>query len=228
MDNRNQEMKKTYEEKEKKEWIIGTWEYSGFDEYAGRFNMFVIITESDLKWGYNGSVSYDGPYEIDEESHQIIFNRHSGYYTSVGFDPRTERLLYENGKYFTKVNNSNAQRSIRLDSNNSESYSSSSYGSRNGNSSSTVRFYSDSDVISYTSSHTFKSNNGNKIKITFQGLYSNGNLTTNAPRVVNFSGSNATICVSSPYNGGGAMYLRVDASRGTITDGSGVVFRMVD
>ena len=69
---------------------------------------------------------------------------------------------------------------------------------------------------------------GNNIKITFQGLYSNENLITNAPRVLNFSGSSATISVISPFNGGGAMFIRVDASRGTITDGSGDVFWIVD
>ena len=194
-------------------WLYGTWEYSGFDEYVGRFTMYVTLTEDNLKWGFNGSVSYNGPYEIDEKSHQIIFNRHNGYYTSIDFDPQSEKLLYENGGYFTKVNNSNA---------------SNSYSSRNENNPSTVMFYSDSDVIAYTSSHAFRNNNGNKIKISFQGLYSNGNLITNAPRVVNFSGSSATISVSSPYNSGGAMFLRVDASRGTITDGSGAIFKMVD
>ena len=209
-------------------WLYGTWEYSGFDEYVGRFTMYVIITEDNLKWGYNGSISYNGPYEIDEESNQIIINRHNGYYTSISFNPQTERLLYENGHYFTKVNDSKAQQSSHLDSNHSKSNSSSSYSSKNGNNSSTVRFCSDADVISYTSSHIFKNSNGNKIKITFQGLYSNGNLITNAPRVLSFSGSSATISVSSPYNGGGAMYIRVDASQGTITDGSGDVFKMVD
>jgi hypothetical protein len=59
-------------------------------------------------------------------------------------------------------------------------------------------------------------------------LYINGSLVTNAPRVLYFNGTSATISVSSPYTGGGAMIIQVDASRGTITDGSGDVFRMVN
>ena len=44
-------------------------------------------------------------------------------------------------------------------------------------------------------------------------MYVNGSLLTNAPRVLNFNGSTAMISVSSPYTGGGAMIISVDASR---------------
>lgn len=199
-----------------KEWLVGTWECSGYDEWLGRYSSYVCITENSLRLGYNGQDIYNGQYEIDLESHSIIFDRHDGYYTHIGFNPQTKRLEDEDG-VFRKVSNCG-----------NVSYNSSSYEARNGNNYSTINFRTDTDVISYTSSHTFKNNVGNRIKINFQGMYVNGSLLTNAPRVLNFSGSSATISVSSPYTGGGALIIKVDASRGTITDGSGDVFRMVN
>lgn len=203
-------------ERHQKQWLYGTWESNGWDEWIGRYTSYVCISENNLRFGYNGQEIYNGPYEIDMESHKIIFDRHDGYYTHIGFNPQTQRLEDEAG-VFRKVSNSS-----------NGSYNSSSYGTRNSNYSSTVSFRTDTDVISYTSSHTFKNNAGNRIKINFQGMYVNGSLVTNAPRVLNFNGTSATISVSSPYTGGGAMIIRVDASRGTITDGSGDVFWMVN
>lgn len=111
------------------EWLYGNWKYSGFDEYVGRFTMYVNITENNLRWGFNGSESYNGPYEIDMETHQIIFDRHNGHYTHVDFDPQTERLLYENGAVFYKSEcNTNTQQNSR-----SNSYYSSSYNGMNSN-----------------------------------------------------------------------------------------------
>lgn len=211
-----EEWRKEVENNRMKEWLYGTWESNGWDEWIGRYTSYVCLSENNLRFGYNGQDIYNGPYEIDMESHKIIFDRHDGYYTQIGFNPQTKRLEDESG-VFRKVSNSG-----------NGSYNSSSYGSRNSNYSSTVSFRTDTDVISYTSSHTFKNNAGNRIKINFQGMYVNGRLLTNAPRVLYFSGSSATISVSSPYNGGGAMIIRVDASRGTITDGSGDVFWMVN
>ncbi len=210
------EQEKTRRRDEVKTWLVGIWESKGWDEWIGRYTSYVCITENNLRFGYNGQDIYNGPYEIDMESHSIIFDRHDGYYTHIGFNPQTKRLEDEDG-VFRKVSNCG-----------NVSYNSSSYEARNGNNYSTINFRTDTDVISYTSSHTFKNNVGNRIKINFQGMYVNGSLLTNAPRVLNFSGSSATISVSSPYTGGGALIIKVDASRGTITDGSGDVFRMVN
>ncbi|MBO7615733.1 MAG: hypothetical protein J6T22_00870 [Bacteroidales bacterium] len=201
------------------EWLYGNWEYSGYDQWLGRYTSYVSITENNLRFGSNGQDLYNGPYEIDKEAHRIVFDRHDGYSTHIDYDPRTKRLSDGEGHYFTKMN-----RSV------GNGYSSG-YGGNSNNSSgnrSNVQFRTDSDVISYTSSHSFRNNAGNSIKINFQGMYINGSLVTNAPRVLSFSGSTATISVSSPYTGGGAMIIRVDASNGTIIDGSGDVFRMVN
>lgn len=200
------------------DWLYGNWEYSGYDEWVGRYTMYVSISENKLRWGYNGKESYNGPYEIDMNKQKIYFNRHNGFSTCLDFSPESERISDGEGHYFKKVNRS-------VGPGYSSSYSGSSFISSNQ---SNVRFRTDFDVIAYTSSHTFKNSMGNRISISFQGMYVNGKLLTNAPRVVYFNGSTATISVSSPYNGGGAMIISVDASRGTITDGSGDVFWMVN
>lgn len=200
------------------DWLYGTWEYSGYDEWVGRYTMYVSISENELRWGYNGQESYKGPYEIDMNSLKIYYDRHNGFSTYINFNPEAERISDGEGHYFKKVNRS-------VGASYSSSYSGSSFSSSNQ---SNVQFRTDSDVISYTSSHSFRNNAGNSIKINFQGMYINGSLVTNAPRVLSFSGSTATISVSSPYTGGGAMIIRVDASNGTIIDGSGDVFRMVN
>ena len=201
------------------DWLYGNWEYSGYDEWIGRYTSYVRITENNLRWGYNGQESYNGPYEINMEESKIYFDRHNGFSTYIKFDPQAERLVNDDGRYFTKVSSLN-------DNSNSNNYRQNSYNS--GYQNNMVQFRNDYDVINYTSSHTFRNNVGNSIKINFQGMYVNGSLLTNAPRVLNFNGSTATISVSSPYTGGGAMIIRVDASSGTITDGSGDVFRMVN
>lgn len=200
------------------DWLYGNWEYNGYDEWVGRYTMYVCISENNLRWGYNGKESYNGPYEINMEDRKIYFNRHNGFSTYINFDPRNQRLSDGDGHYFTKVNKS-------VGASSSNNYAGNTYGS---NTRGNVLFRRDSDVIAYTSSHTFKNSMGNRISISFQGMSVNGSLLTNAPRVIYFNGSTATISVSSPYTGGGAMIISVDASRGTITDGSGDVFWMVN
>lgn len=218
MDNKNKAIKKKAEEKEIKEWLYGNWEYSGYDEWVGRYTTYVCISENKLRWGYNGKESYYGPYEINMEDNKIIFNRHDGFSTYICFDPQNQRISDGEGHYFRKVNRP-------VGSSSSSDYINNSYSSSNqGN----VIFRTDSDEIVYTSSHTFKNSTGNRISISFQGMSVNGSLLTNAPRVIYFNDSTATISVSSPYTGGGAMIISVDASRGTITDGSGDVFWMVN
>ena len=202
-----------------KKWLYGNWEYSGYDEWIGRYTSYVRITENNLRWGYNGQESYNGPYEINMEESKIYFDRHNGFSTYIKFDPQAERLVNDDGRYFTKVSSLNGN-------SNSNNYGQNSYNS--GYQNNMVQFRNDYDVINYTSSHTFRNNVGNSVKINLQGMYVNGSLLTNAPRVLSFNGSTATISVSSPYTGGGAMIIRVDASSGTITDGSGDVFRMVN
>ena len=106
MDDRNETMKRREEEKELKNWLYGTWEINGYDELLGRYTSYVCITENDLRLGNNGQDLYNGPYEIDMESHRIIFDRHDGFSTHIDFAPRTKRLSDGEGHYFKKVNRS--------------------------------------------------------------------------------------------------------------------------
>lgn len=115
------EQEKTRRRDEVKTWLVGTWESKGWDEWIGRYTSYVCITENNLRFGYNGQDIYNGPYEIDMESHSIIFDRHDGYYTHIGFNPQKKRLEGEDG-VFRKVSNSACPSS------------SNSYGSRGDNS----------------------------------------------------------------------------------------------
>ena len=107
------------------DWLYGNWEYSGYDEWVGRYTMYVCINENNLRWGYNGKESYNGPYEINMEDHKIYVNRHNGFSTYINFDPRNQRLSDGDGHYFTKVNRSVGANYSNSNSNNSnaESYS---------------------------------------------------------------------------------------------------------
>lgn len=236
MDDKNQELKNRQEEKEVKNWIQGTWTWSGrmrvYDNYYMNTECTLLIDDDYIVSLTNGEVLDQGAITNIDLDKQII---HYGSYSYLEFNNNCQKIYlgsHKEKKYFRKVSNIASLPSNRSQGSSSQyrsgSNNSSSYGLRSSNNYSTVSFRTDTDVIAYTSSHTFRNNMGNNIEITFQGLYLNGNLITNAPRVLNFSGSGATISVSSPFNGGGAMFIRVDASRGTITDGSGDVFWIVD
>ena len=116
MGNKNQELKEKQQEKEVKEWIHGTWESSGWDEWIGRYTSYFCIEENTLRFGYNGQDIYNGPYEINMETHQIIFDKHNRYCTQIGFNPRTRRLEDVAG-VFRKVSNSVSYGSINSYSN---------------------------------------------------------------------------------------------------------------
>lgn len=88
----------------------------------------------------------------------------------------------------------------------------------------TSSFRTPSDVISYTSNHSFY-NGGDRLKIDFDAVYLNGTALTGAPRVTDIYGTTATVVANSPYSGGGALHFYVNASNGTITQ-NGDVFRM--
>lgn len=86
-------------------------------------------------------------------------------------------------------------------------------------------FHSAWDVITYTISNKFISpDDGSEVVIREEALYVNGQPISGAPEVISFYGSTAIIRVYSPYSGGSALTIRVDASRGTLTDGSGDVY----
>ena len=81
------------------EWLYGNWRCDGFDKMTGYYTMYVNIEKNNLRIRCNSQDLYNGPYEINAETHQIIFDRHDGYYTRLSFDPGTERLVDENGPF---------------------------------------------------------------------------------------------------------------------------------
>lgn len=100
--------------------------------------------------------------------------------------------------------------------------------SRNYSDAYSTIFNSAFDVIAYTSSNRFRDPyDGSVVVIREEALYVDGQALTGAPEVLNFRGSIATIRVHSPYLGGGALTIFVDAYRGTITDGAGDVYYKV-
>ena len=221
MDHRNQELKKEKEEirkeeelREVKSWLIGTWEWTG-NIYGQRVWARLVISDDYIVAPSIYGIEDQGSYRIDLENQTI----HYGNYSYAKIDTRRKLIYADEGEPYRKISNSTSF---------SANGGGNSYRSNQGNYGATTAFRADIDVINYTSFHTFRNNAGNRIKINFQGMYVNGSLVTNAPRVLNFNGTSATISVSSPYTGGGTMIIRVDASRGTITDGSGDVFWMVD
>ncbi len=200
------------------EQLQGTWEWSGYIYGSRALGRLEVSDGQIVAYSSNGIID-QGSFNLDWDNNTIHFGAYSyldfrfNFYS--GWDGLTLYFDKKNGEKFRKISNYS-------------SYNDNSYSYNTGGSSINARFTNDTDVINYTSSHTFKNNAGNSIKINFQGMYVNGSLLTNAPRVLNFNGSTATISVSSPYTGGGAMIISVDASRGTIIDGSGDVFRMVN
>ena len=216
-----EEAKRKEEEKRKKEkeikdvksWLIGTWEWTGYIWGQKVWTQLDISDDYIVSYTKNG-IADQGSYRIDINSNKIFY----GKYSYAKIDTQRKKIYADEGEPYRKVSNSPSFSANN--GGNSQRSNNGYYG--------TTTFRTAADVINHTSSHTFRNNVGNSIKIDFHGMYVNGRLLTNAPRVLNFSSNTATISVSSPYTGGGAMIIRVDASRGTITDGSGDVFWMVN
>ena len=221
MDDRNQELRRETEEKRKEEelrevksWLIGTWEWTG-NIWGQQVWTRLDISDDYIVASSTYGIDDQGTFRIDIDEQTLYY----GNYSYAKIDTRRKKIYADEGEPYRKVSNTPSF---------STNGGGNSYKPNNEHYEATPSFRTDSDVINYTSSHTFKNSAGNRIKINFQGMSVNGSLLTNAPRVLNFSGSTATISVSSPYTGGGAMIIRVDASRGTITDGSGDVFWIIN
>lgn len=181
-------------------WLQGNWEWSGYiDGYRNSCRLGVSDDYAVL--ATPRGVLDQGRITIDLDDNTIHFG-----YTYIDFDFYNKRLGdFSDGMYYKKLSGGSS----------SSSYSGSSSGY-------STTFRTSSDVMAYVSNR-FKNSIGNVITIKYDGLYCNGNQITNAVRVVRFDGSYAKLSATSPYTQG-TLYFTVDASRGTITDGSGDVF----
>lgn len=176
------------------EWIRGTWEYTfRIYTYGGtqQIKSRLVISDNNIMVYTDADLEYNGAYTIEDNA--LKYDRRGGSCISLRLDYDNERIEAERGgRYYTKVSTS--------------SYSSSS---------SNTTFESVYDVWNYLGSHVFKGD-GLTIRITQQCMTSNGNPLTGAVRITNYRDSQATLTANSPYLGGGAFTLIVDAARGTL------------
>lgn len=208
--------RKEEEERNRVEWIYGTWEYSlvvDMGRYLGgrkQMNSKVIISEDNITVYTNGELDYNGGYTI--ENGAIIYDRHNGYCSSLPLDFTNKRIEADrNGKYFTKVSSSY-----------SNGYPSTS-SSASTNTSSYTTFRTEADVWAYLSSTVFYGR-GTHFRITQRYLEVNGSPQTGGVRVVNFNGSRATLQTSDPYSGGQILTLYINAANGSVSSGGEVYY----
>lgn len=192
-----------------KRWLQGTWEYSGYDPIAGQMSVRLIIDGDYATWYGNGKLMDSGHLEIDTEEGRITF----GQYTGLDID-MSRQIIYtgdrSEGTYMRKSTGGGS--------------SGSSYSGRgsNGNTSRVTTFTTSSEVMAYVG-NKFRNSSGKVIRVKSYGIVCDGTQITNGVRVVSFNGSRATLTATSPY-AQGTQHFYVDASRGTITDGTGDVF----
>jgi hypothetical protein len=182
-------------------WLQGSW----VGEYNGAlFQMIIegdrLIQKVDGKSFYNGTYFYDG-------KDMICFNKtsNSGWKDVWSVDSRRHVLLLND----TPMRKQNGTMS------NNGNYSNSSQNSSNQNSS--YRFVNPESVIDYLSHKKF-SNGVNRVKITYQGVFVNGNCMTGAPRVVRYTANEALVTATIVGLNAPPMRLLVDPVENKITD----------
>lgn len=202
--------KQEEEERQKqKEWLYGTWEYSGtmdFGSYLGgvkRVSSKLIISEGNLRVYDNGELVYNGYYEIRDN--EMVYDSRNGSSFVIKFDSSSHRIEFDRGKYYSKVSTSSYNSS-------SSTYSSSS-----------TTFRTEADVWAYLSSTVYYGR-GTRFRITPRYLEVNGSPQTGGVRIVNFNGSRATLQTSDPYSGGQILTLYINAANGSVSSGGEVYY----
>lgn len=202
------------EERNRVKWIYGTWEYSmvvDMGRYLGgrkQMNSKLIISEDNITVYTNGKLDYSGGYTIEDGA--IKYDRHNDYCMSLPLDYTNKRIEADrNGKYFTKVSSSA-----------SGGYTSNAASSNN---SQYTTFRTEADVWAYLSSTIFYGR-GTRFRLTPRYMEVDGSPATGGVRVINFSGSRATLQASSPYIGGSIVTLYVNAANGSISSGGEVFY----
>lgn len=202
------------EERNRVKWIYGTWEYSmvvDMGRYLGgrkQMNSKLIISEDNITVYTNGKLDYSGGYTIEDGA--IKYDRHNDYCMSLPLDYTNKRIEADrNGKYFTKVSSSA-----------SGGYTSNAASSNN---SQYTTFRTEADVWAYLSSTIFYGR-GTRFRLTPRYMEVDGSPATGGVRVINFSGSRATLQASSPYIGGSIVTLYVNAANGSISSGGEVYY----
>lgn len=181
-------------------WLQGTW--SGYARYS---KAIVNVMGDYIRVTFGNSTTYYGAYTIEND--KIVYDRESGGYCYLLLDRDNQRIMLDENTPLSKSDEGGY-------SNSSNEYSS------NGD---TRPFTSDQDVIDYTSGKFYRSQDGTRMSIKYDGFYVNGNKTpTFAPVVTSFSGTRARIKINAIPNG--TVYFTVDKSRGCIIDIEGTVW----
>ena len=113
LDSHNEQLRRAAEEErqKQKEWLYGTWEYSGtmdFGSYLGgvkRVSSKLIISEVNLRVYDNGELVYNGYYEIRDN--EIVYDSRNGSSFVIKFDSSSHRIEFDRGKYYNKTSSSN-------------------------------------------------------------------------------------------------------------------------
>ncbi len=189
------------------EWVFGTWEYNGFldmGRYLGgrrRVTSRLVISEDNLSVFNNGSLSFNGSYEIEDG--RIVYGSRNGSSFVLPLDQYSHRIEFDRGGFYSKISSST----------NNNSYHS--FNNSSSNSTST-NFRSEADVWAYLSGRTF-SGNGTYLRVCPQYLEIRGTPATGAIRITNIRENSATLVASSQYLGGQTFTMYLNASSGTIT-----------
>lgn len=120
LDQHNEQLKREEEEERQrreeeerqrqKEWLYGTWEYSGtmdFGSYLGgvkRVSSKLIISEGNLRVYDDGELVYNGYYEIRDN--EIVYDSRNGSSFVIKFDSYSHRIEFDRGKYYNKTSSS--------------------------------------------------------------------------------------------------------------------------
>lgn len=194
--------------------LEGYWVFDG--RVDGRSIYSEIEINSDqMVWVVNNNLQYRGTWMYDANMSCILFNYVSGGYTDLFIFDKNLGIKMADGKYHKKQSNN-----YRSNSNRSSRYKqrSSSY--------SDWTFTSDIDVYNYLSSNKFV---GEACTLTFSDggmvMCTNGNVMSNAMRVVRFNEHRAVLTYTSPYVPGAEGTIVVDNRNGTIYN-SGDIYRI--
>ena len=171
------EQKKKRDNAKAIQWLYGTWQIN----IGGGAYLKAIINDSQIIeimfLPSRGEIRNVRSYSIDGD--RLLTDK-----TKYRIDRMNKRLLGDDGKPFAKLTASNNDKQNRNNTFSGSSYS----------------FFNDASVIEYLSKRTF-SNGRNTVKITFNGIYVNGNYVAGIPKVERYEPYKALIRASA-INGG--------------------------
>lgn len=204
--NRKRKYEQELNEQKKREiektnqWLYGTWQVN-ID--GGAYLKATISPSQIIEIMFlpsQGEIKNVRSYSID--GNRLLTDK-----TKYRIDRTNKRLLGDDGKPFFKLATSNNKKQNRSGNNMSPS--------------SSYRFFNDGSVIEYLSKRTF-SNGRNSVRITFNGIYVNGNYVAGVPKVERYEPYKALIRASAIN--GGIFRCFVDPIGNKLIDQDGYIY----